>query len=126
MFTPMLSPISLAPSYSVFGIPFFLCSKIIFCGILSLLMLMILWINIRVEYSIPSFADHILVYFSNPVESVVTGSSNILTDFVFFFIACIFFLIFSPCFKPIQYCWYKLCLKEFNFYLHLFLPYILF
>ena len=77
LFIPILSPISLALSYSVFVIPFFLCSKIIFCDILSLLLLIILWINIIVEYSILSFAGHMPVSISNPVEGVGTGSCSI-------------------------------------------------
>ena len=77
LFIPILSPISLALWYSVFVIPFFLCSKIIFCDILSLLLLIILWINIIVEYSILSFAGHMLVSISNAVEGVGTGSCSI-------------------------------------------------
>lgn len=42
MFHPILFPISAALSHSVFGIPFFLCPKIIFCDILSLFLSMIL------------------------------------------------------------------------------------
>ena len=36
-----------------------------------------LWINIRVEYSVLSFAGHIPVSISNPVEGVVTGTRDV-------------------------------------------------
>ena len=93
---PVLSPISLALSYSFLGIPIFLCFEIIFCYILSLLQLMILWINTRVEYSILSFAGHIPVSIRKSVEGVVTGRCYIFFNdwFCTFSIACISFFDF--------------------------------
>ena len=84
MFIPILSLISLALSYSVFVISFFFCSKIIFCNILSLLLLLILWINIKVEYLILSFAGQ---------------GENFMTSFVIFLLFASHFLMFSPTFQ---------------------------
>ena len=88
---PILSLISLALSCSVFGIPFFLCSKTISYDIISLMLLMILWVRIRFEHSILSFAGHIPVLIVNPVERVRTSRYNIFfSDWIcIFFIACI-------------------------------------
>ena len=70
---------------------------------MSLLLLMILWINIRVEYSILSFSGHIPVSISSPVERTVIGICNILFNdwFHIFSIVCISLVdIFSHTSNP--------------------------
>ena len=64
---------------------------------------MILWINIRVEYSILSFNGHIPVSISSPVERTVIGICNILFNdwFHIFSIVCISLVdIFSHTSNP--------------------------
>ena len=130
MFILILSTISLALSYNLFDIPFFYCSKIIFCDILSLLLLMIYRLALELSSQFSLFLAIYLSPLAIQLKVLLLADVTFFLsiDFVFSLLYCLrlVFWYFPLRFKPIQLLNYETCLKEFDFYFELFLSYILF